>query len=74
MDLETVGGLLARHALTTAAGALVTNGLLDGDMKQQFVGAGMLLVGLAWSAARKYGMVLVDEIKARRAGVHPEQG
>lgn len=46
---------LARHGLTTAAGALVTYGLIHSSQTDDVVSAGMLLLGIAWSAWQKYG-------------------
>jgi hypothetical protein len=50
MDWTTIGALIARHSLTTAGGWLAANGFLpDGTTIESFVGAGMMLVGVAWS-------------------------
>lgn len=43
-----------RHGLTTAGGALVTQGVVSAGEAEQAVGAVMVLVGLAWSLWRKY--------------------
>jgi len=43
---------LIRHAFTTGAGALVTKGLIQ-SQADQLIGAGMLVFGVAWSAAQK---------------------
>ena len=68
MDWQTIAGLIARHILTTAGGALATSGLIDKDAGvQAFVGAGMVLFGIGWSAWQKWGKVLVD---AKLAQLH----
>lgn len=73
MEWSTVGGMIARHALTSAAGVLATHGLIatDPSATEAFVGAGMLFVGIAWSAWQKYGRVMVDAQLAKSKGVHP---
>ena len=54
MDWTTIGTLVARHALTTAGGWLAAHGFLpDGTTAQAFVGAGMTLLGIAWSVWQK---------------------
>jgi opacity protein-like surface antigen len=55
MELTTILGLLVRHGLTTGAGALVAHGLLAQGQTEPFVGAAMLVLGVAWSAWQKYG-------------------
>lgn len=47
-----------RHALTTAAGALVADGLIMSNQTNNFVGAGLFLVGIAWSWWQKYGQAI----------------
>lgn len=44
---------IIRHALTTAAGALVAKGLVDASMSDQVVGALMTLSTVAWSIIEK---------------------
>jgi len=44
---------VARHGLTTVAGYLVAHGYLADSDTQQFVGAGLVLAGLAWSVLDK---------------------
>lgn len=74
MDWSTIGALIARHALSAAAGTLATHGLIGSDPSatEAFVGAGMLLVGVGWSAWQKYGQVLVDKRKAELSNLHPD--
>lgn len=69
MDSKMALGLIARHGLTTLAGVLAANGYLGGSNKEQFVGAGMLLLGVGWSWYQKTGKVLVDKELARMRGV-----
>jgi hypothetical protein len=66
MDWTTIGALVARHALTTAGGWLAANGFLpDGTTAQTFVGAGMTLLGVAWSVWQKADHAkIVAELKA----------
>lgn len=54
MDWTTIGALIARHALTTAGGYLAAHGLLpSGTTSETFVGAGMTILGVAWSVWQK---------------------
>jgi hypothetical protein len=66
MDWTTIGTLLARHTLTTAGGWLVANGFLpDGMTAESFVGAGMVIAGVAWSWWQKAGHAqAIAELKA----------
>lgn len=54
-NLQAIGAGIIRHALTTAGGALVAAGILDKGQTGAFVGAGMVLVGIAWSWWQKRG-------------------
>lgn len=74
MEWTTIGGMAARHMLTVAAGALATHGLIGADpsASEAFVSAGMLFVGIGWSAWQKWGRVLVDERLAKQKGLHPD--
>lgn len=67
MDSETFTPILAgiaRHALTTAGGALVTDGVIQSSDVSGFVGAGMVLLGIGWSWWNKRGQALMaDQIK-----------
>jgi hypothetical protein len=50
MDWTTIVTLLARNSLTTLGGYLAANGFLpDGTTAESFVGAAMVLLGVAWS-------------------------
>lgn len=73
MDWTTIGGLVARHLLTVAAGWLMSHGFLaaDGSMTEAFIGIGLALIGGGWSWWQKNGKVLVDAQLARNKGIHP---
>ena len=55
MDLETIGGMALRHGATTAGGWLVAHGYLNSDGVTGFVGAVMILGGIALSWWNKRG-------------------
>ena len=59
MDWQTIAGLIARHVMTSLAGALVTLGLLQASDRNNFISiaSGILvgLLGLAWSWWQKAG-------------------
>jgi hypothetical protein len=59
MDWQTIAGLVARHAMTSLAGALVTLGLLQAGDRNNFISiaSGILVgaLGLAWSWWQKRG-------------------
>lgn len=61
-DLQPVLAGVARHALTTIGGVLVTKGYLDSGAVSGFVGAGMVLVGVAWSWWQKQGQAEVADL------------
>lgn len=69
MDWETIGGLIARHAFTTLGGALASHGIIQASATDGFVGACMVLTGVAWSAWTKYGKALVDAQLAKLHGL-----
>lgn len=69
MDPKMAAGLLARHLLTSAAGVLAAHGYINSNGKEQFIGAGMVLLGVAWSWYQKTGRVLVDAEIARMRGL-----
>lgn len=54
MDWTTIGGLAARHLLTAAGTWLITRGFLPAESADQFVGGGMILVGVLWSIIQKW--------------------
>lgn len=57
-------GPVVRHGLTTAAGALVADGVIKDSDTQMYVGAGMAIAGLVWSWWQKRGQKLaVDELQ-----------
>jgi hypothetical protein len=66
MDWTTIATLIARHSLTTAGGWLAANGFLPtGTSMEAFVGAGMTLLGVAWSVWQKADHAKVmDELRA----------
>jgi hypothetical protein len=55
VEMPTLLGLGARHALTTIGGALVTGGYLQSSELSDFIGAGMIFAGIAWSWWQKRG-------------------
>lgn len=63
MEWSTILGMIARHLLGSAAGFLAAHGLIGADPSatEAFVGAGMALAAVAWSAWQKYGRVLVHK-------------
>ena len=71
MDMETLQPILAgimRHALTTVGGALAAKGIMNSGTVNEFVGAGMVLAGVAWSWWQKQGQAAVSaELKALTA-------
>jgi len=54
MDWTTILGLAARHMLTAAGTWLVAHGLLPTESADQFVGGGMIFVGVVWSLIQKW--------------------
>jgi hypothetical protein len=65
MDLTTMGGLVARHALTTFGGYLAAHGYLASGGTNEFVGAGMVVIGVAWSWWQKQGQAAIEAELAR---------
>jgi hypothetical protein len=58
MDTETLSPVLAglaRHALTSAGGALVAGGYMQSSDTAAFVGGGMVVAGVVWSWWQKKG-------------------
>ena len=49
---DTIKGI-ARHALTTAGGALVTKGVVTATILDQGIGAVMTIAGIIWSIVSK---------------------
>ncbi len=52
--IKEIGAGLVRHGLTYGAGFLIGAGVLSSSQESDFVGAGMLLAGIAWSAYQKW--------------------
>jgi len=75
MDLQTLAGLIVRHSLTTLAGILIAHGYLQSSMNDQFIAAGMLFAGIAWSWWQKSGQSEVAaelaRLKASKATAKP---
>lgn len=44
----------ARHGLTTVAGMLVSEGIITGSQTNDFLGAGLFVVGIGWSWWQKH--------------------
>jgi hypothetical protein len=65
MDWQTIGGLVARHALSTAGGWLAAHGYLASEGITGFVGARMVFVGVATSWWQKRGQVATAAELAR---------
>lgn len=53
MDQDTILGIV-RHILTSAGGALVTDGIVSQSQLADGVGAVVLLLGIGWSIWNKY--------------------
>lgn len=43
-----------RHGLTTAAGFLVSQGLITGSQTNDLIGSGLFVAGIAWSWWQKH--------------------
>lgn len=59
---QAIGAGILRHLLTTGAGALVADGLIQSSQTQEFVGAGMFVIGVAWSWWQKRGQAEVSAL------------
>lgn len=53
--LQPVLAGIARHAITTLGGALVSAGYMQSSQMATFVGGGMVVAGVAWSWWQKSG-------------------
>lgn len=53
LSQDTVLGII-RHVLTSAGGALVTDGVLNASQLDDGVGALVVLIGIAWSVWNKF--------------------
>ncbi len=65
MDLQTIITLIARHVLTTLAGALVAHGIIQASASEGFIGACMVIVGVLWSIWDKRGRAWLEAEKTR---------
>lgn len=72
-SIQAIGAGLIRHGLTTLGGVLVADGLMKGGDVNTFVGAGMVMAGVAWSWWQKVGQAKVlaelQSLRARASGV-----
>jgi hypothetical protein len=55
MDTQTILAMLARHALTVAAGWLATKGYIDSSATEGVISAGMTVAAVGWSWWQKTG-------------------
>jgi hypothetical protein len=53
MNWLTIGGMIARHALSIGGGIAVGKGYIDASTAEQIIGGVMSLAGLIWSAVQK---------------------
>lgn len=69
----SIAGLAVRHGLTTIGGYLAGKGLLGTDPTavENFVGAGMIVAGVAWSAWQKWGKVMITKETAKAKAIPP---
>ena len=78
MDTDQLKSVLAgvvRHGLTTAGGYLVASGGIQSSQVSDFVGAGMVLVGIAWSWYQKKGQADINAaFKTLTANIKPASG
>lgn len=68
MESEVLKPILAgmvRHGLTALGGILVTDGVMQSSEMSGFVGAGMVIAGVAWSWWQKRGQQKVVAILAK---------
>jgi hypothetical protein len=68
MDSDLLKPLLAsavRHVLTTFGGMLVAQGVMHSSDVNGFVGAGMVIAGVAWAWWQKVGQAAVTDELAR---------
>lgn len=68
MDYQTMAAMLLRNALVSAAGALVTHGVISAGQTETVVGAVMVLAGVAWSWWQKQGQANVVAELAKMSG------
>lgn len=68
METEVLKPILAgvvRHGLTALGGVLVTDGVIQSSDVAGFVGAGMVLAGIAWSWYQKVGQAHLLALMAK---------
>lgn len=66
---QAIAAGIVRHLLTGAAGVLVSAGYLQSSQTEQFIGAGMLVVGIAWSWWQKKGQAeALDLLRRAKSG------
>lgn len=70
--LQPILAGIARHALTTAGGALVTGGYMSSNDMTAFVGGGMVVAGVLWSWWQKEGQRKIIAILAKMKPVASE--
>lgn len=69
MDKDILAGI-ARHVLTSIGGSLAAAGYIKGDAGvQEFVGAGLVLLGIAWSWWQKRGQAQVLAAVTKAGGL-----
>jgi hypothetical protein len=64
---------IARHFLTTAGGFLVAHGYLASSETADFIGGGMVLLGVAWSWWQKTGQAQVADLLKKLTTKTPAQ-
>lgn len=68
MESEVLKPILAgmvRHGLTALGGMLVTDGVIQSSDVAGFVGAGMMVAGIAWSWYQKVGQAKLLALMAK---------
>lgn len=68
MESEVLKPILAgmvRHGLTALGGILVTDGVIQQGEMTGFVGAGMVIAGVAWSWYQKVGQARLLALMAK---------
>jgi hypothetical protein len=70
---QVILAALARHFLTTAGGFLVAHGYLQSSQTADFIGGGMVLLGVAWSWWQKTGQAQVSDLLKKLTTKTPAQ-
>jgi hypothetical protein len=68
MESEVLKPILAgvvRHGLTALGGMLVTDGVMQSSEMNGFIGAGMVIAGIAWSWYQKVGQAKLVALMAK---------